>query len=62
MEHIEQRACTPGIPRARCPRFPCQRLQDEVMRQTVAMARALHVVGLINVQFAIRTKSYTCGR
>jgi carbamoyl-phosphate synthase large subunit len=29
-------------------------LQDELRRQTVAMARALNVVGLMNVQFAIQ--------
>jgi carbamoyl-phosphate synthase large subunit len=29
-------------------------LQDEIRRQTVAMARALDVVGLMNVQFAIQ--------
>jgi carbamoyl-phosphate synthase large subunit len=29
-------------------------MQDELRRQTVAMARGLHVVGLMNVQFAIQ--------
>src|SRR5581483_4977513 len=31
-----------------------QALQDELRRQTVAMARALDVVGLMNVQYAIQ--------
>jgi len=31
-------------------------LQDELRRQTVAMAKALNVIGLMNVQFAIQGK------
>jgi carbamoyl-phosphate synthase large subunit len=29
-------------------------IQDEIIRQTEALARALHVVGLMNVQFAVK--------
>src|SRR6185503_1736189 len=55
MEHIEQAGVHSGDSACSLPPFSLsEALQDELRRQTVAMARALKVVGLINVQFAIQ--------
>jgi carbamoyl-phosphate synthase large subunit len=55
MEHIEEAGVHSGDSACSLPPFSLPReLQDELRRQTVAMARALKVVGLINVQFAIQ--------
>jgi carbamoyl-phosphate synthase large subunit len=55
MEHIEQAGVHSGDSACSLPPFSlAPELQDELRRQTVAMARALKVVGLINVQFAIQ--------
>ena len=55
MEHIEQAGVHSGDSACSLPPFSLSaELQDELRRQTVAMARALKVVGLINVQFAIQ--------
>src|SRR5213083_2301117 len=55
MEHIEQAGVHSGDSACSLPPFSLsQSLQDELRRQTVAMARALNVVGLMNVQFAIQ--------
>ena len=55
MEHIEQAGVHSGDSACSLPPFSLsQTLQDELRRQTVAMARALNVVGLMNVQFAIQ--------
>ncbi len=55
MEHIEQAGVHSGDSACSLPPFSLSvELQDELRRQTVAMARALHVVGLMNVQFAIQ--------
>jgi carbamoyl-phosphate synthase large subunit len=55
MEHIEQAGVHSGDSACSLPPFSLsQPLQDELRRQTVAMARALNVVGLMNVQFAIQ--------
>ncbi len=55
MEHIEQAGVHSGDSACSLPPFSLSAdLQDELRRQTVAMARALHVVGLMNVQFAIQ--------
>jgi carbamoyl-phosphate synthase large subunit len=55
MEHIEQAGVHSGDSACSLPPFSLsQALQDELRRQTVAMARALNVVGLMNVQFAIQ--------
>ena len=55
MEHIEQAGVHSGDSACSLPPFslPAE-LQDELRRQTVVMARALKVVGLMNVQFAIQ--------
>jgi carbamoyl-phosphate synthase large subunit len=55
MEHIEQAGVHSGDSACSLPPFSlAPELQDELRRQTVAMARALKVIGLINVQFAIQ--------
>ena len=55
MEHIEQAGVHSGDSACSLPPFSLSAAtQDELRRQTVAMARALDVVGLMNVQFAIQ--------
>ncbi len=55
MEHIEQAGVHSGDSACSLPPYSLsQRLQDELRRQTALMARALKVVGLMNVQFAIQ--------
>ncbi|HVY05008.1 MAG TPA: carbamoyl-phosphate synthase large subunit, partial [Burkholderiales bacterium] len=55
MEHIEQAGVHSGDSACSLPPFSLSpALQDELRRQTEAMARALQVVGLMNVQFAIQ--------
>ncbi len=55
MEHIEQAGVHSGDSACSLPPFSLSKaLQDELRRQTVAMARMLNVVGLMNVQFAIQ--------
>ena len=55
MEHIEQAGVHSGDSACSLPPFSLSApLQDELRRQTSAMARALKVVGLMNVQFAIQ--------
>ncbi|NCS65188.1 MAG: carbamoyl phosphate synthase large subunit [Hydrogenophilales bacterium CG03_land_8_20_14_0_80_62_28] len=55
MEHIEQAGVHSGDSACSLPPYSLSKaLQDEMRRQTVAMARALNVVGLMNVQFAIK--------
>ena len=55
MEHIEQAGVHSGDSACSLPPYSLtDRLQDELRRQTVAMAKSLNVVGLMNVQFAIQ--------
>jgi carbamoyl-phosphate synthase large subunit len=55
MEHIEQAGVHSGDSACSLPPFSLTpEIQDELKRQTVAMANALKVVGLMNVQFAIQ--------
>ncbi len=55
MEHIEQAGVHSGDSACSLPPYSLSpALQDELRRQTAAMARALRVVGLMNVQFAIK--------
>jgi len=55
MEHIEQAGVHSGDSACSLPPYSLTpQLQEELRRQTVAMANALKVVGLINVQFAIQ--------
>ncbi len=55
MEHIEQAGVHSGDSACSLPPYTLPAaLQDELRRQTALMARALKVVGLMNVQFAIQ--------
>jgi len=55
MEHIEQAGVHSGDSACSLPPYSLSReIQDELRRQTELMARALNVVGLMNVQFAIQ--------
>ncbi len=55
MEHIEQAGVHSGDSACSLPPYSLSPgLQDELRRQTLAMAKALSVVGLMNVQFAIQ--------
>jgi carbamoyl-phosphate synthase large subunit len=55
MQHIEQAGVHSGDSACSLPPYSLSKdVQDELRRQTVAMAKALHVVGLMNVQFAIQ--------
>jgi carbamoyl-phosphate synthase large subunit len=55
MEHIEQAGVHSGDSACSLPPYSLSpALQDELKRQTVAMAKGLEVVGLMNVQFAIQ--------
>src|SRR5207244_12370827 len=57
MEHIEQAGVHSGDSACSLPPFSLSpSLQEELRRQTVAMAKALDVVGLMNVQFAIQAE------
>jgi carbamoyl-phosphate synthase large subunit len=55
MEHVEQAGIHSGDSACSLPPYSLPKsLQDELRRQTVLMARALKVKGLMNVQFAIQ--------
>jgi carbamoyl-phosphate synthase large subunit len=55
MEHIEQAGVHSGDSACSLPPYSLSKeIQQELRRQTVAMAKALDVVGLMNVQFAIQ--------
>jgi carbamoyl-phosphate synthase large subunit len=55
MEHIEQAGVHSGDSACSLPPFSLTpEIQEELKRQTIAMAHALKVVGLMNVQFAIQ--------
>jgi carbamoyl-phosphate synthase large subunit len=55
MEHVEQAGIHSGDSACSLPPYSLSKdLQDEMRRQTIAMARALKVVGLMNVQFAVQ--------
>jgi len=55
MEHIEQAGVHSGDSACSLPPYSLSReTQDEMRAQTVAMAHGLHVIGLMNVQFAIQ--------
>ncbi|MCC7547678.1 MAG: carbamoyl-phosphate synthase large subunit [Burkholderiales bacterium] len=55
MEHVEQAGVHSGDSACSLPPYSlAQEMQDELRRQTVALARGLNVVGLMNVQFAIQ--------
>ncbi len=55
MEHVEQAGVHSGDSACSLPPYSLpSALQDELRRQTALMAKALGVVGLMNVQFAIQ--------
>jgi carbamoyl-phosphate synthase large subunit len=55
MEHIEQAGVHSGDSACSLPAYSLPlAVQDEIRRQTVAMAQALNVVGLMNVQYAVQ--------
>ncbi|GJG95812.1 carbamoyl-phosphate synthase large subunit [Cupriavidus pauculus] len=57
MEHIEQAGVHSGDSACSLPPYSLsQATVDELKRQTAAMAKALNVIGLMNVQFAIQQK------
>ena len=60
MEHIEQAGVHSGDSACSLPPFSLSpELQAEMRRQTVAMAKGLNVVGLMNVQFAVQKNGDT---
>ncbi len=60
MEHIEQAGVHSGDSACSLPPYSLPAaLQDELRRQTTLMAKALKVVGLMNVQFAIQGQGDT---
>jgi carbamoyl-phosphate synthase large subunit len=55
MEHIEEAGVHSGDSACCLPPHSLpQPVIDDIRRQTVAMAKALHVVGLMNVQYAVK--------
>ena len=55
MEHVEQAGVHSGDSACSLPPYSLSReMQDELRQQTVQMAKALGVIGLMNVQFAIQ--------
>jgi carbamoyl-phosphate synthase large subunit len=55
MEHIEEAGVHSGDSACSLPPYSLsKKIQDELRRQTVQMAKALKVVGLMNVQFAVK--------
>jgi carbamoyl-phosphate synthase large subunit len=55
MEHVEQAGVHSGDSACSLPPFSLDApMQAEIERQTIALAKALNVVGLMNVQFAIQ--------
>src|SRR5436190_6778828 len=55
MEHVEQAGINSGDSACSLPPYSLpKKLLDELRRQTALMAKALKVVGLMNVQFAIQ--------
>ena len=55
MEHIEEAGVHSGDSACSLPPYSLSsKLQDELRRQTVGMAKSLNVIGLMNVQFAIQ--------
>jgi carbamoyl-phosphate synthase large subunit len=54
MQHIEQAGFTQVTQHVQFLLTLSQEVQDEMRRQTVAMAKELGVIGLMNVQFAVK--------
>ena len=57
MEHIEDAGIHSGDSACSLPPYSlAAEVHDEIRRQTVALARELGVVGLMNVQFAVKDR------
>jgi carbamoyl-phosphate synthase large subunit len=57
MEHIERAGVHSGDSACSLPPSTIdQEVQDEIRRQTIALARELRVVGLMNVQYAVQSR------
>lgn len=55
MQHIEQAGIHSGDSACSIPPYSLSKeVQDEMRRQTIAMAKELGVIGLMNVQFAVK--------
>jgi len=55
MEHVEEAGVHSGDSSCALPPYSLsEKLQDEIRRQTRVLAKALNVVGLMNIQFAIK--------
>jgi carbamoyl-phosphate synthase large subunit len=55
MEHIEQAGVHSGDSACSLPPYSLDKsLQDELREQTVALAKGLQVIGLMNIQFAVK--------
>ena len=55
MQHVEQAGVHSGDSGCSLPPYSLSKeIQDEIRRQTKAMAKALNVIGLMNVQFAVQ--------
>ncbi len=55
MEHIEEAGVHSGDSACSLPPFTLtKKVQNELRRQTVELARALKVIGLMNIQFAVK--------
>ena len=55
MEHIEEAGVHSGDSACSLPPYSLsKKIQDELRKQTVALAKALKVVGLMNIQFAVK--------
>ncbi|MDA0658681.1 MAG: carbamoyl-phosphate synthase large subunit [Planctomycetota bacterium] len=60
MEHIEEAGVHSGDSACAIPSFSLPTaVEEEIRNATVALARALQVVGLMNVQFAVKRESET---
>ncbi|HVK56064.1 MAG TPA: carbamoyl-phosphate synthase large subunit [Burkholderiales bacterium] len=58
MEHIEEAGVHSGDSACSLPPYSLSpEVQDEIRRQTIAMAKELKVVGLMNVQYAIQNNT-----
>jgi carbamoyl-phosphate synthase large subunit len=57
MEHIEEAGVHSGDSACSLPPYSLDKgILDEIRRQTVALGRELNVVGLMNIQFAVRNR------
>ena len=58
MEHIELAGVHSGDSACSLPpRSISQKVQDDIRRQTISLAKELQVVGLMNVQYAVKDET-----